>query len=81
MYLHDNLKHLRRLKGRTCDDVAHAIGISRTRLSGWENAQSEPRCSHIVALAKYYRVTVDMLLCTDLATTPVSAIEEMQRRG
>jgi transcriptional regulator with XRE-family HTH domain len=80
MYLHHNLKHLRRLKRRSCDDVAHALGISRTRLSGWENAQSEPRCSHIVALAKYYRVTIDVLLCTNLTATPASAIEEMQRR-
>ena len=79
MHLHTNIKLLRTMRKRTCDEVAHTLEVKRTRLSGWENGQSEPDISHLVKLGIYYRLSLDILIATDLTTMRPSQIEELQR--
>ncbi len=79
MHFQTNLKFLRAHKRRKGDEVASAIGVSRTVMSGWENQGYEPRYAQLVALSDYYRVRIDDLLRTDLTKLPVYKLEEMQR--
>ena len=61
----DNLLLLRKTKGKTQEDVASAIGVTRQALSKWENNESMPDIINCVALAEYYGVTVDNLISFD----------------
>lgn len=58
----DNLLSLRKAKGKTQEEVASSIGITRQALSKWENNESMPDIINCVALAEYYGVTVDNLI-------------------
>jgi transcriptional regulator with XRE-family HTH domain len=58
------LKWLRERKGKdlTAQEVADAIGIGRSTLSGYETDQDRPGRETVVAMASYYGVTVDWLI-------------------
>ena len=65
--LSDNLSSLRRRRGKTQEQVADAVGITRQALSKWESGASLPDLPNCAALADYYGVTVDDLLRYDPA--------------
>lgn len=79
MYLNNNLKLLRAIKGRSCDEVANVLGVKRSTMSGWENGMSEPNCSTLLKLGSYYQLSLDILVGKDLATMRRSEVEELQR--
>lgn len=56
------LSQLRNAKGTTQYDVAKALGVSNKTVSKWENGISAPDLAMLVALAKYYGVSTDVLL-------------------
>ena len=58
----DNLLSLRKIKGKTQEEVASAIGVTRQALSKWENNESMPDIINCVSLADYYGVTVDDMI-------------------
>ena len=64
MFFHSNIKLLRQHRGLSAEVVAVNLGISRSRLSGYENHTYQPG---------------DDLLRTDLTKLPVYKLEEMQR--
>lgn len=78
-HLPTNLKLLRTLAKRSQDDVAHAVGVTRSSYSGYETGLSEPRLTTLVALRNYHKVNLDTLIAVDMRTLPVYKIEEMQR--
>lgn len=59
--LGDRLKKLRG-DGRTQEDVAKAIGVSRAAYSHFENNRNEPDNDTLKKLAQYYDVSIDYLL-------------------
>lgn len=58
----DNLLDLRKINGKTQEEVASAIGVTRQALSKWENNESTPDIINCSALADYYGVTIDDLV-------------------
>ena len=66
MYFNTNIKLLRKRRGRTQDEVALALGMKRSTLSGYENQVAEPGLEALTALAKYYSIAIDTLLKVDL---------------
>lgn len=60
--LGEKLKHLRRKKNRSQEDVAKDLGITRAKYSHIENGRNEPDNETLVQLANYYDVSVDYLL-------------------
>ncbi|GAV18352.1 phage-related immunity repressor protein [Lacticaseibacillus paracasei] len=59
--LGDRLKKLRG-DGRTQEDVAKAVGVSRAAYSHFENNRNEPDNDTLKKLAQYYDVSIDYLL-------------------
>lgn len=59
--LGDRLKKLRG-NGRTQEDVAKAVGVSRAAYSHFENNRNEPDNDTLKKLAQYYDVSIDYLL-------------------
>jgi transcriptional regulator with XRE-family HTH domain len=73
-----NIKLLRKRKKRTQDDVAHALNMKRSTLSGYENEVSQPTLSALMAFSKYYNVAVDTLLKVDLTKLSDSQLSQLE---
>lgn len=65
----DNLASLRRLKGMTQEELADSAGVSRQTLSKWETGESLPDIEKSRALAEFFGVTLDSLVCHDMETS------------
>ena len=74
-----NIKFLRKRKGRTQDDVASALGLKRSTLSGYENNVAEPGIEILIAFSKYFEIAVDTLLKMDLSKLSESQLGQLER--
>jgi transcriptional regulator with XRE-family HTH domain len=81
MFLQTNLVLLRRRKRRTQEEVAFALGLKRSTLNGYEHGVGQPNIERLIALAGYYRISLDDLVRTDLQALPGSALLALQRPG
>ena len=63
MTLGEKLVQLRRARGVSQETLAEAVGVSRQAVSKWELGDALPELDKLVALAAYYGVTTDYLLC------------------
>ena len=81
MYFSTNIKLLRKRKNRTQDDVAFALNMKRSTLSGYENEVSLPTIQALVAFSKYYGVAMDTLVKIDLRTLTESQFSQLERGG
>lgn len=74
-----NIKLLRKRRGRTQDDVAVALNMKRSTLSGYENEIAQPALDALIALSKYYGVSIDTLLKVDLSKLGESELSQIER--
>ncbi len=58
----ENLKEMRLEKGVGQVELAEKIGVSKGIISLWENGKREPTLSSLVALAKFFEVSIDTLV-------------------
>ncbi len=79
IYFSSNIKFLRKRKGRTQDEVAFALGMKRSTLSGYENRVAEPGMGILIAFSNYYRIAVDTLLKVDLQKLTESQLSQLER--
>ena len=56
------IQELREEKGLTQNDIAKAIGTSRTNIGRWEKGLNEPSYSFVVSLSNYFNVSIDYLV-------------------
>lgn len=66
MYLAENLKFLREQRGKTQQELAKLFGVEQKTLSSWECGSRTPVIGMIVEMAKYYEVSLDDLVLTDM---------------
>ncbi|MGM9946489.1 helix-turn-helix domain-containing protein [Floccifex sp.] len=59
------IRELRMKKNWTMDQLASQLGISKSRVSMWENNGTVPRKEVLFGLAKLYNVSIDYLLGND----------------
>ncbi len=78
-FFSSNIKFLRRRRGRTQDDVAFALGMKRSTLSGYENRVAEPGMDVLLAFSDYCRIAVDTLLKVDLSALSESQLSQLER--
>jgi transcriptional regulator with XRE-family HTH domain len=64
--------------GRTQDDVAVALGMKRSTLSGYENAIAQPGMEALVSFSNYFRVAIDTLVKVDLTKLPESQLRQLE---
>jgi transcriptional regulator with XRE-family HTH domain len=81
MYFSSNIKLLRKRKNRTQDDVAFALNMKRSTLSGYENEVGLPTIQALIAFSKYYGVAIDTLVKIDLRALTESQFSQLERGG
>ena len=78
-YFSSNIKLLRKRKKRTQDEVANALDMYRSTLSGYENEVSKPSVEVLVAFSTFFNVAIDTLIKVDLSKLPESQISQLER--
>lgn len=78
VYIHQNLKLLRKRKGRTQQEVADATGITRSSLAGYE-LQIQPDLNVLIRLSDYYNVTIDTMAKVDLGSLSERQLSDIDR--
>ena len=81
MYFSSNIKLMRNRKGRTQDEVAHALKMKRSTLSGYENEVSLPTVNVLIAFSKYFGIAIDTLVLVDLGSLSGSQLSQLERGG
>lgn len=76
MYLHSNIKILRKKKALTQEALAERLVISRSKLAGYELSISPP-LDVIVRIAENFNVSIDTLIKEDLASYSEYKLREL----
>jgi len=79
MIFNNNIKILRKRRGRTQDDVAFALKMKRPTLSGYENGVAQPNMDTLIRFSDYYGVAIDTLIKVDLSALPESQFSQLER--
>ena len=79
MFFSSNIKFLRRRRGLTQDDVADAMNMKRSTLSGYENGVAQPGFDALINISKYFNVAIDTLIKVDLCSLPESQVRQLER--
>lgn len=58
----NRLKELRTARGLSQEQLAERIDVSRQVITKWENGSGTPKIENLLALAKYFGISVDSLL-------------------
>jgi len=73
-----NLKHLRKRRNLTQDELAAALDMKRSTLSGYENRVAEPGLDDVVRFGAFFHMSVDSLLTNDLSQLSEYQIHQME---
>ncbi|TDK42520.1 XRE family transcriptional regulator [Algoriphagus formosus] len=76
MLLNLNLKFLRKNKNLTQESLAQALGISRSKLAGYELTVTPP-LDILVKIAEYFNVSLDILIKEDLSSYSEYKLREL----
>jgi len=79
MFFGSNIKFLRNRRKRTQDEVSFAVKMKRATLSGYENGVAEPNLQALATLSKYFGISVDTLIKTDLSVLSERQLSELER--
>lgn len=79
MYFASNIKFLRKRRGRTQDDVAFALSLKRSTLSGYENGVAQPGIEILIAFSGYFGISIDTILKIDITKLSESQLGELER--
>ena len=79
MFFSTNIRFLRKRHSKTQDDVAAALNMKRSTLSGYENEVSEPNIEALIALSKYFNVAIDTLIKVDLTKIGEFQLSQLER--
>jgi transcriptional regulator with XRE-family HTH domain len=79
MYFASNIKFLRKRRGRTQDDVAVALNLKRSTLSGYENGVAQPGIDILVSFSRYFNLSIDTMLKINIPGLSESQLGELER--
>ncbi len=77
MTLGENLRRLREMKGLTQKQLADDLGYSFQNISKWENSTSMPDIPTVVSIAKYFNISLDVLLDNSPATQSLTVTADV----
>lgn len=80
MFLGSNIKTLRTRMGLTQGEIASEFGITRSTLNNYENTiVVNPTSEILITISKYFNVSIDVLLKTDLSKFSEKQLEDLTK--
>jgi len=76
MSVHSNIKFLRKKKSLTQETLAQALGISRSKLAGYELSITPP-LEVLLLFADYFKLSLDVLVREDLSSYSEYKLREL----
>lgn len=73
MGIGDNIQTTRLARGKTQEQLASEVGVSRQTVAKWESGETSPDLEHAAALAEVLGCTVDALVTFDSKGTGLAA--------
>ena len=77
IYLANNIKHLRTLKGLTQEQFSTILSVSRSRISSYEENRAVPPIDFLVDLSDYFNIPIDAFIKNDLSSATDAAFIEI----
>src|ERR1035437_6132859 len=78
MIFASNIKLLRKRHKHTQDEVAIALNMKRSTVSGYENEVAQPGIDILIAFSKYYNIAIDTLVKEDLSLLSESKLTQVE---
>lgn len=78
MFFAGNIKFLRKRKKRTQNEIAFALDIKRSTLSGYENNIASPNIDMLISFSDFFNISIDTLLKVDLSKLSDSMLYELE---
>ncbi|MDC3268353.1 helix-turn-helix transcriptional regulator [Gammaproteobacteria bacterium] len=57
--MNNNLKHLRKTRSLSQNDLADALSVSRQTINSIENGKFDPSLTLAIKLTRYFKVSID----------------------
>ncbi len=71
-----NIRHLRKLKGYTQEQLADEVEMTRSKIGSYEEGRSDPPIDMLIRFSEYFTLPIDVLIKNDLTyATDTSFIE------
>jgi len=81
IFLSNNIRHLRTLKGLTQEQFSKDLNVSRSRISSYEEDRATPPLELLINFSDYFNIPIDALIKNDLSSaTDASFIEVGNKR-
>lgn len=71
MIFSDRLIQLRTQRGLSQEELAEALNVSRQTIGKWENGQVQPELPGLLALSRYFAISLDALVKESCCMMPV----------
>jgi transcriptional regulator with XRE-family HTH domain len=81
MEFHEKLQELRKQKGLTQEELAQELFVSRTAVSKWESCRGYPNLDSLKAIARYFGVSIDVLLSCEEVLTVAEEDHKQKQTG
>src|SRR5690554_3577156 len=79
MEIGTSLKLLRKRIGKSQEEMATALGLTRSSYSGYENGVADPGLQTLILISDYYKVPLDNLLRKDFSDFSESTWETIEK--
>ncbi|RYZ54638.1 MAG: XRE family transcriptional regulator, partial [Sphingobacteriales bacterium] len=82
VFFHSNIRFLRERKKMSQEELAQLLDLSRNKLQALESGKTvNPAVADIVRFADHFKVSIDILLKTDLSTLTELKLNEVEKRS
>jgi len=75
MYFGKNIKKIRSIKKLSQAAFAELFGLKRSSIGAWEEGRAEPKLEIIIKIAKYFSISVDHLVNSEITVNELSRFD------
>jgi transcriptional regulator with XRE-family HTH domain len=75
-----NIKKIRQVKKISQAEFAHLFHLSRPSIGAYEEGRSEPKIETLIQIAKYFKLSIDVLLTRELSISEIFSLESIKKK-
>lgn len=75
-----NIRHLRKLKGLTQEQLSEELQTTRSKIGSYEEGRSDPPISMLIDFSNFFKLPIDILVKNDLTSAKEAAFIEVGNR-